>query len=113
MNRKQFLILLGLVVVLGAAGLFVYRQKNTSWQESRGAIGQKLLPNLAVNDVAQITIKSGAGDVTLARQNNLWRVHERGDYPANFTQISELLMKFADLKIRAKRGSRSFATGPV
>jgi len=98
MNRKQFLILLGLVVVLGAAGLFVYRQKHTSWQESSGAIGQKLLPNLAVNDVAQITIKSGAGDVTLARQNNLWRVQERGDYPANFGQISELLMKFADLK---------------
>ncbi len=98
MNRKQFLILLALVVVIGAAGLFVYRQKNTSWQDRRAAIGQKLLPGLAINDVAQITIKSGAGDVTLARQNNLWRVHERGDYPANFSQISEMLLKFADLK---------------
>lgn len=99
MNRKQFLILLALVVVIGAAGLHVYRQKNTSWQERGTAIGQKLLPGLAINNVAQITIKSGAGDLTLARQNNLWRVHERGDYPANFTQISDLLMKFADLKI--------------
>jgi hypothetical protein len=97
MNRKQFLILLGLVVVIGAAGLFVYRQKNTSWHEG-AAIGQKLLPDLQVNDVAQITIKSGAGGVTLARQNNLWRVHERGDYPANFSQISDLLLKLADLK---------------
>ena len=98
MNRKQFLILLALVVVIGAAGLFVYREKNTSWQERGAAIGRKLLPGLAINDVAQITIKSGAGDVSLARQNNLWRVQERGGYPANFTQISELLMKFADLK---------------
>ena len=98
MNGKQFLILLVLVLVLGAAGLFVYRQKHTSWQESGATIGQKLLPSLAVNDVAQIVIKSGTGDVTLARQNNLWRVQERGNYPANFTQISELLMKLADLK---------------
>ena len=99
MNRKQFLILLGLVVVIGAAGLFVYRQKNTSWHEEGATLGQKLLPNLPVNDVAQINIKSGADSLTLARQNNLWRVPERADYPANFTQISELLMKLADLKI--------------
>ena len=98
MNRKQFLILLVLVVVLGAAGLFVYRQKNTSWHDRGTAIGQKLLPGLAVNDVAQITIKSGTGEVTLARQDNLWRVRERGNYPANFGQISEMLMKLADLK---------------
>jgi len=99
MNRKQFFILLGLVVVIGAAGLYVYRQKNTSWHDQGVPLGQKLLPNLPLNDVAQITIKSGADSLTLARQNNLWRVHERSDYPANFTQISELLMKLADLKI--------------
>ena len=99
MNRNQFLILLGLVVVIGAAGLFVYRQKNSSWHEQGAALGGKLLPNLAVNDVAQINIKSGADSLTLARQNNLWRVHERADYPANFSQISELLLKLADLKI--------------
>jgi hypothetical protein len=99
MNRKQFVILLVLVLVIGAAGLLVRQRSNNSWHSSGAAIGQKLLPNLPVNDVAQITIKSGADTVDLARQNNLWRVHERGDYPASFPQISELLLKFADLKI--------------
>jgi hypothetical protein len=99
MNRKQFIILLGLVVVIGAAGLFVRRQSNDSWRSGGSAIGQKLLPNLAVNDIAQITIKAGTNELTLAKRDNLWRVHERADYPANFADISSLLMKLADLKI--------------
>ena len=99
MNRKQFLILLVLVVVLGAAGVFVYRQKNDSWKSGGAAIGQKLLPNFPVNDVAQITIKSGTNELVLAKRDNLWRVRQRADYPANFSQISELLVKISDLKV--------------
>ncbi len=99
MNRKQFLILLVLVAVLGAAGVIVYQRNNNSWHGNGAAIGQKLLPDLAVNDVAQITIKSGTGEVNLERRDNLWRVHERADYPANFSQISDLLIKIADLKV--------------
>lgn len=97
MNRKQFIILLVLVAVVGAAGLLI-RQKNSESWHGAAAIGEKLLPNLPVNDVAQVVIKSGADSVTLARENNLWRVHERHDYPANFSQISELILKLADLK---------------
>ena len=99
MNRKQFIILLALVVILGGAGLLVRQRNRASWQNSSQSIGQKLLPNLAVNDIAQITVKSGTNELNLAKRDNLWRVHERGDYPANFSQISELLLKFADLKI--------------
>jgi hypothetical protein len=99
MNRKQFLILLWLVILIGMAGLFVYKQSQNSWHGGGAAIGQKLLPDFPVNDVAQITIKSGSGEVNLARRDNRWRVRERGDYPANFSQISELLRKLADLKI--------------
>lgn len=99
MNRKQFIILLALVAVIGAAGLLVRQRDSNSWQSGSAAIGQKLLPNLAVNDVAQITIKSGTNELNLARRDNLWRVQERGDYPANFSRISDFLLKFADLKI--------------
>jgi hypothetical protein len=91
--------LLALVVVLGGAGLLVRQRNRESWQHSSQSIGQKLLPHLAVNDVAQITVKSGTNELNLARRDNLWRVRERGDYPANFSQISGLLLKFADLKI--------------
>ncbi|HUC84285.1 MAG TPA: DUF4340 domain-containing protein [Candidatus Acidoferrales bacterium] len=99
MNRKQFLILLVAVVIIGAAGLLVRQRSNNSWHGGGAALGQKLVPDLPINDIAQITIKSGGDQLDLARENNLWRVRERSDYPANFSQISELLMKFADLKV--------------
>ena len=98
MNRKQFIILLALVAVIGAAGLIVHQRGNDSWHSTGQTIGQKLLPDLPVNDIAQISIQSGTNELTLAKSNNLWRVRERADYPANFSQISGLLLKFADLK---------------
>ena len=99
MNRKQFLILLVLVLVLGAASWMVLRSKQDSWHGGGAAIGRKLLPDLAVNDVAQISLKSGTGEVTLARDNHLWCVRDRAGYPANFSQLSGLLLKLADLKV--------------
>lgn len=99
MNRKQFVILLVLVVVLGAWGLNRMRDRSSSWSSSGAALGQKLLGEFAVNDVAQISVKHGTNELTLAKKNDLWRVAERGDYPANFSEISSLLLKLKDLKV--------------
>lgn len=99
MNRKQFIILLVLLVLIGAAGWVVHQRGRNSWQSGGQTIGQKLLPALAVNDIAQVLIRSGTNELNLARRDNLWRVRERGDYPANFSEISGLLLKFADLKV--------------
>lgn len=99
MNRKQFIILLVFVAVIGAAGWIVHQRGNQSWQNAGAAIGQKLLPDLPINDIAEITIQSGTNTLDLAKRNKLWRVRERDNYPANFSQISDLLVKLADLKI--------------
>jgi len=99
MNRKQFIILLVLVVIVGAAGLLIRQRNQSSWQSNGAAMGQKLLPGLDVNAVAQIIIKSGTNELNLAKRDELWRVRERADYPANFSQISGLLTKLADLKV--------------
>ena len=99
MNRKQFVILLVLVVVIGAAGLVIHQRGQSSWQSAGQAIGQKLLPDLPVNDIAQITVKAGGSQLNLARRDNVWCVRERNDYPANFSDISGLLLKFADMKV--------------
>ena len=99
MNRKQFIILLVLVAVIGGAGLIIHQRNNQSWQSADASIGQKLLPNLDVNDIAQIHIRSGTNTLNLAKQDNLWRVGERGGYPADFSKISDLLLKLAGLKV--------------
>ena len=58
----------------------------------------KLLGDLPVNDVAAIVIKGGTNELDLVRKDNLWRVKQRNDYPANFSEISGFLLKAADLK---------------
>ena len=99
MNRKQFIILLVLVVVLGVAGKVLYQRNQTSWQGGgRQGAALKLMGDLPVNDVAAIVIKGGTNRLDLVRKDNLWQVKERNDYPANFSQIREFLLKAVELK---------------
>jgi len=98
MNRKQLLILLVLVVVLGAAGWWLYQGRESAWKGGTKSTGQKLLGDLPVNDVAQIVIKGGTNELDLVKKDNLWRVKQRDDYPANYSEISGFLLKAADLK---------------
>lgn len=99
MNRKQLLLLLALVVVIGGAGLLVNRQRQGDWQHSSSGGGQKLAAKLDVNAVATVTIKSSAGELNLTKQGDAWVVKERGDYAANFSNIADLIRKFADVKV--------------
>ena len=98
MNRKQLLILLVIVVVLGVFGWIRYQQNQASWQGSTQGGGKKLLGDLPVNDIAEIVIKGGTNELDLVKKDNLWRVKQRSDYPANYTEISSFLLKLADLK---------------
>src|SRR5947199_396639 len=98
MNRKQLSILLVVAVVIGIAGILAMNKRESSWSESSAALGQKLLPNLPVNDVTQIHIK-GSSELNLVKKDDTWRVAERGDYPANYSEISDFILKAADLKI--------------
>ncbi len=99
MNRKQLALLLFLLAVLGLAGLMVYHRQNDLSSSGNQALGKKLLGDFPVNDIAQITLKQGTNELHLVKKNDLWRVRERGDYPANFSDISDFLLKARDLKI--------------
>ncbi|HVU08661.1 MAG TPA: DUF4340 domain-containing protein [Verrucomicrobiae bacterium] len=99
MNRKQFIILIVLVVVIGGAAWRHHHDQTASWNNSNPQLGGKLLGNFQVNDVAQIRIAQGENEVVLLKTNDLWRVGERGNYPADFSKISQFLIKLGDLKI--------------
>lgn len=99
MNLKQLGILIVAVVVIGGAALFVHNKQSKSWSGGSPEMGKKLLGELSVNDVAHIAIKDGTNELNLVKKDDLWRVQERADYPANFQQISEFLLKARDLKI--------------
>jgi Domain of unknown function (DUF4340) len=99
MNRKQLFILLALVIVIGGAALVHYHRQTASWNNSNPQLGQKLLGKFQVNDVAQIRMQHGTNELNLVKTNGLWRVRERGDYPADFSRISQFLVKLSGLKI--------------
>ena len=97
MNRKQFVILLVLVIVVGGAGLLLRNKQSASWEGSNPGLGKKILVDLPINDVAHIVIKQGTNEVNLAKKEE-WRVRERNDYPANYSEISDFLIKVHDVK---------------
>ena len=99
MNRKTFLILIGLLVVLGGAGAALFWQDLGTWRSSNTRIGFKPFEKLPVNEVAQIRLYDGKGEATLALKDGRWTVKERGDYSASVQEIGNLLVKLPDLKV--------------
>ena len=80
MNRKAFLALLALLVVLGGAGLALFEK-------------------LPLNDITQIHLVDGKGEATITLKDQRWVVRQRGDYNANTQDVSELLLKLPELKV--------------
>lgn len=97
MNRKQFVILLIVGLIAGFVGWTIVKRKGESYKTS-DAGGQKLIPNFPINDIGQVRIKQSTGEVNVVKKDDLWRVNERGEYPANFTELGDFLRKIQDLK---------------
>src|SRR5258708_39307296 len=99
MNKRQFIGLFVLVIVIGGYGLIRYRKGSASWSGTPGGgAGQKVLGDFNLNDVAQIGIKKSDTGLTLHKVGGIWTVAERNDYPAGFAEISEFIIKMHDLK---------------
>lgn len=99
MNRKQFLILVIALAVLGGAGLALFWQDIAAYRTAGARIGARLLPGFNMSEVAQIRLQDAKSEVTLVRKDSSWRVRERSDYPANVQSIGDLLTKLSELKV--------------
>jgi hypothetical protein len=99
MNRKQFLWLMLVVVVMCGAGLALLWKDLTAYRDSGAKIGAQLLPQMKVSDVAKMRLQDDTGEVTLAVKDKVWRVEQRGGYPADFAEISGLILKLLDVKV--------------
>jgi hypothetical protein len=99
MNRKAFLILLVLLIVLGGAGLLVFWQDLAAWRSTSAKIGSKPFANLQANAVAKMQFTDAKGTATLQLKDGRWVVKERNDYGANVPQITGLLFKLPDVKV--------------
>jgi hypothetical protein len=98
MNTKQILLLIALVAGVGITGLVMHRKQGEAWTGG-AAEGQKLLANLPVGEaLAQMAIQQGTNTLTLMKRDDVWRVQERGGYPANYGEISSAILKLRDVK---------------
>ncbi len=98
MNRKQLSLVIVLGLVIGGFALLVSRRNAASFHTSAQNIGQKLLPNFPINDVAQIVIRQSSNELILTRADEDWKVRERYDYLAKFNEVGDFLRKIWDLK---------------
>lgn len=99
MNRKQFLLLIVALLVLGAVGLALFWQDLTAYRTAGAKLGGKLLPKLQVADLAQLELRDPKSQVTLVRKENHWVVQERENYPADFKTISDFVIKLTEVKV--------------
>lgn len=97
MKKKQVIFFIIAVVVIGVVALVTYKKRSSVWTEA-GQISEKLFSNFPLDDVAKITIKTEKAHMTLLKKDDIWRVQERDDFPANFNEISEFLRKMWEMK---------------
>ena len=97
MKSKQLALLLAVAVALGVVAWILKRNNDDTWSDTAGGAGGKVI-ELAINDVARVAIQSSGGTVNLVKKDDVWAVQERGDYPANFERVGDLLRKLWDLK---------------
>jgi len=99
MNRRQFLILVAVLIALAAAGAGVVWWQRADWRTTSALVGERLLPGLVVSEVERIRVIESGETVTLNRVDGKWQVAERNGYPANLDRIADFLAKLAELKI--------------
>jgi hypothetical protein len=99
MNRKQFIMLLLVLAVVGGAGLVLVRQNQQSWMAPETKAGDKVLPGFNINDVADIHIRGAGSDFNIIHTNDRWCIRERDNYPADFRMIRDFLFRLRDLKV--------------
>ena len=96
MNLKTLIALIAAALVIGGLTLKMMKKDSAEWQTVQ--TDGFLFEGLPINDVDQINITKGSDTLTLGRENELWVVKNRLNYPADFQQISGLVRTLSELK---------------
>jgi hypothetical protein len=99
MSRKQFVMVLLALAIVGGAGLVLVHRNQQGWMGHEARVGDKVLPDFQMNDVAVIHVQGDSNDFNVIHTNDVWRVRERDDYPAEYGLIRDFLFKVRDLKV--------------
>jgi hypothetical protein len=97
--NKQFLAILGvLVVVMGGGALLVFNQNASEKPAVSAQLGQPLLKGLKASEVAAIVIRDPKSTLTLAKKDNRWTIAEKSGFAADLDKVTDLVVKSIELK---------------
>lgn len=99
MKTGQLIILFVFCIIIGAAGFFVWKNKQHSWDKKESRTGEKFYDNLPLNDVQKMTITTKDSNVELEKKDDSWVVVTGNSYYADFSKIADFLKKVAEVTI--------------
>jgi hypothetical protein len=97
-SRKQFLIVLSVLLALAAVAGAIVFSDSESWRGDGAQAGRRIVPDLKLSEVAEIAVAGASGAVHLARTDRGWVVRERADFPADVERIRDLLLRVAEVR---------------
>ncbi len=96
MKLKHLIIFILLAIVISGLAYWTTRlQKNST----PSIIGEKVFPELSINNVKKIVITSAGSTITVAKAEKTWTVPDRYNYPANFDKVAGTMRDISELKI--------------
>lgn len=98
-NRNLVFIAVTVVAVVAAVAISQQRAPQTRKETPL------LFPDLAakVNEVNELQIRDGVGELTVRRVSGVWRVAEGDDYPALIDKVKQTVVGAADLRVVAEK----------
>jgi Domain of unknown function (DUF4340) len=100
MNPKVFLVLAAITVVTTAGAVFAVLSQPTT--TTLQFVDEPAFPSLRADPdaVAKITLTTPSGNITLVRETgDRWAVLERYGYPVDRSQVRELVVALADMRL--------------
>lgn len=103
MSKKSFAALCGVTVI--AVVLAIVAIAGRPQLESSDNQGQRIFPNLVtdVEGLKTVAIRHGGDTISLDWDGKVWRVRERGNYPADGEKVTGLIIGLAQMtKVEGK-----------
>ncbi|MCH1498879.1 MAG: DUF4340 domain-containing protein, partial [Akkermansiaceae bacterium] len=99
MSRLQLLILW--ILALGA-GFYYFNSKDVPDSISNKTeleVGSQIVPSDLIETVDSLTVISGDDKASLKKIDGLWVVSEKGDFPANYDSINQIIGALREAKV--------------
>lgn len=99
MSARVALILVILLAVLGGGALLYQSEERARRPENAASLGQVLLKDLKVADIAAIRIVEPQAGLTLQRAESGWVIAERANFPADLGKVRGFALTLLGLKV--------------